>query len=153
MNGFVAGGTTAENIIGNNGWWPDIDANDVRDTLRLDGAVTEARLEAALINAMLSVNRELAVWQASQQATGYASADAVPGELIAEETALIHHYRRAVYSTAGAELCERYRDYDSTSAGNARADKIEPGVDDYRRDARWAISDILGLGRSTVELI
>ena len=30
---------------------------------------------------------------------------------------------------------------------------MENPIDDLRRDARWAISDILGIGRTTVELI
>jgi hypothetical protein len=65
----------------------------------------------------------------------------------------VHRYRRAVYSTAGAELAERYRGFDATGSGNANADQLTPTIDEYRRDARWAISDILGLGRTTVELI
>jgi hypothetical protein len=58
-----------------------------------------------------------------------------------------------VYCTAGAELAERYRGLDTTGTGQSAADQLTPVIDEYRRDARWAISDILGLTRTTVELI
>lgn len=153
MSGFIAGGTATTFTVTNDGFWPDIDANALRDSLRLDGAVSDARLEVAAVNAILSVNRELAAYRAAQEAAGHASAAAVPGEQVAGETLLIHRYRRAVYCTAGAELAERYRSFDATAAGNQRADELTPSIDEYRRDARWAISDIRGLTRSTVELI
>ena len=62
-------------------------------------------------------------------------------------------YQRAVYATAKAELIERYRDFDSTDAGQRRAETMELSVDDYRRQARYAIRDILGRPRATVELL
>ncbi|MNL78814.1 Phage head completion protein (GPL) [compost metagenome] len=62
-------------------------------------------------------------------------------------------YRRAIYCTAAAELSERYRSYDSTNDGNSNADELTPSVDEYRRDARFAIRDLLGVGHCTVELI
>lgn len=153
MSGFVAGGTAAAFTIANDGFWPDIDAIALRDSLRLADAVSDARLEVATVNAILSVNRELADYRVALQASGYATADQVPGEQVAGQSALVHRYRRAVYCTAGAELTERYRGYDATATGNQRADELTPSIDEYRRDARWAISDILGRTHATVELI
>ncbi|WPP47717.1 head completion/stabilization protein [Pseudomonas sp. AN-1] len=153
MSGFFAGGTTAALTISNDGWWPDIDAHHLAGSLRLGDTVSEERLEVATINAVLSVNRELVRFRDSQILAGIASAADVPGEQVAGETLLIHRYRRAVYSTAGAELAERYRGLDTTGTGQSAADQLTPVIDEYRRDARWAISDILGLTRTTVELI
>lgn len=153
MSGFFAGGTTTALTISNDGWWPDIDAHHLAGSLRLGDTVSEERLEVATVNAILSVNRELMRFRDSQILSGHASAAEVPGEQVAGETLLIHRYRRAVYSTAGAELAEKHRGLDTTGAGNTDADTLTPTIDDYRRDARWAISDILGIGRSTVELI
>lgn len=153
MSGFFAGGTTTALTISNDGWWPDIDAHHLAGSLRLGDTVSEERLEVATVNAILSVNRELMRFRDSKILSGHASAAEVPGEQVAGETLLIHRYRRAVYCTVGAELCERYRGLDTTNSGNANADQLTPSIDEYRRDARWAISDILGLGRSTVELI
>lgn len=153
MSGFLASSTTTALTISNDGWWPDIDAHHLAGSLRLGDTVSDERLEVATINAILSVNRELVRFRDSQILAGVASAAEVPGEQVAGETLLIHRYRRAVYCTAGAELAERYRGLDTTGNGSANADPLTPSIDEYRRDARWAISDILGLTRSTVELI
>lgn len=153
MNGFFAGGSPAALIISNDGWWPDIDVHHLAGTLRLGDTVSEERLQAAAIGAVMSANRELEAFRAAQALAGYASAAAVPGEQIAGETLLIHRYRRAIYCTAGAELAERYRGLDTTGTGQGNADQQTTSADEYRRDARWSISDILGIPRNTVELI
>jgi integrase len=54
---------------------------------------------------------------------------------------------------AAAWLIERYRTIDATATGDRKAEAENLGVDDLRRDARWAISDLTGVGRTTVELI
>lgn len=153
MSGFIATGQAEAFTLTNDGFWPDIEADHLRASLRLDGTVSEMRLEMAIVNAMLSVNRELAVLRAEYLAEGYASLDEVPAAQLRGLSGLVHLYRRAVYCTAGAELTERYRTFDATAAGNARADELTPSIDEYRRDARYTIRDLLGITHSTVELI
>ena len=150
MSGFIASGNT-DNFTIDNTWYPDIDANHLRNAQRLDGAVSNARLETAAINAILTVNKELTSFKAEH--TEHADLAAVPADLINGESRLVLLYRRAVYALATAELTERYRGFDSTNDGHENADESEPVIDDLRRDARWAINDILGISRSTVELI
>lgn len=139
--------------ISNDGFFPDIVLADVRATVRLDGTVTDGRLRAALIDAVISVNHELASWKADQVAAGAQSMEEVPAVKIDGASVKTAHYRTAVYRTAKAELTESYRDIDTTKSGHAEADKLEDGVEDHRRAARWAISAILGRTRTTVELI
>lgn len=153
MSGFIAGGTTAQFTLSNDGFWPDLDADHLRASLRIDASVTNARLEVAAVNAVLSVNRELSGLKATHQADGHAALVGVPGIAINGESALVHLYRRAVYCRVGAELAERYRSFDTSNAGDKNADDLTPSIDEYRRDGRWAISDLLGKGHSTVELI
>jgi hypothetical protein len=150
---FVATGTVTDHTLANDGWWPDIDAGHMRETLRLDGSVTDMRLEAAAVNAMLSVSRELAEFKARHLADGAASLADIAAPEINGESSLVQLYRRAVYCTAGAELLERYRSYDTTNAGSDNAEQLTPTIDELRRDARWAIRDLLGITHSTVELI
>jgi hypothetical protein len=152
-SGFIATGTAEAFTLTNDGFWPDIDADRLRASLRLDGTVDNVRLEVAAVNAMLSVNRELAGTRADYEADGYATLSDVPGAKLQGVSGLILLYRRAVYCTAGAELAERYRSYDATAAGNQRADDLTPSIDEYRRDARYAIRDLLGETHITVELI
>ncbi|MDX7854348.1 head completion/stabilization protein, partial [Aeromonas caviae] len=143
--GFIANATTspAEGEIDSSPFWPAISLPDLRDTVRLDGTVTTARLKHAVIDAITSVNRDLAGWRRAREAEGVATLAAVPGEVINGESAYLHSYRRAVYAMTRANLLERYTDYSATGDGDVAAAKIISS-DDLYRDARFAIRDILG---------
>jgi len=153
MSGFIAGGTVASGLINTDVFWPPIDLDQLRATLRIDASVTAPRLETAAVAAAISVNRELSEWRAIQQAAGHAELADVPGEKINDVSVLVHLYRRAIEAATGAEVCERYRSYDSTNSGHQNAEELTPNIDDYRRDLRWAVRDFLGINRTTVELI
>lgn len=153
--GFIANAPTspAEGEIDSSPFWPAISLPDLRDTVRLDGTVTTARLKHAVIDAVTSVNRDLAQWRTARQAEGHATLAAVPGEVINDESAHLHSYRRAVYAMTRANLLERYADYSATGDGVKGADAKIISSDDLYRDARFAIRDILGTTHNTVELI
>lgn len=153
MSGFVAGGKTVSGHINTDPFWPSIDLDNVRGTLRIDASVTAIRLETATIAAAISINREFAEWRRSKQTDGYSTLTEVPAEQVKGVSHYIHLYQRAIYAATGAEICERYRSYDSTNSGNQNADDLTPSIDELRRDQRWAVRDFLGLGRTTVELI
>ncbi len=129
-------------IVGD--WWPNIDVAAAREVIRISGTVTPTRLVEALQNAVWAVNEELSTWAAARQAV---DAD------IMDDERLVGLYRRAVYHYAKAELIERYRDLDMTNAGSSRAEDKADAADDARRNLRWAISDILGRPRITVEAL
>lgn len=153
MSAFVASGTVASGHINTDPFWPSIDLDNLRATLRIDASVTPARLETAVIAAAINLNRELSHWRAAQQAVGYTTLDEVPGDRIKDVSVKAHLYRRAIEAGTGAEVCERYRDYSATNTGNNKAEEVAPSIDDYRRDLRWAIRDFLEKSRTTVELI
>lgn len=156
MSLIAAGTGTApadQPSIENNGFWPAIEPTDCRDTERLDGTVTAARLAWALQVAMADINRQLADWQQARQDEGAATIDDVdvPTWAVAGHYALL--YRRAVYATAHASLLERYREISATEAGDERGEAKDLAADDVRRDARWAVAEIVGRHHTTVELI
>ena len=109
------------------------------------------RLGEAISNAMDSVNRELQAYKAEQVLAGAANLAAAgdgrqPGR-----------YLRAIYAHIQAELAEVYRDIDTTPHNDSKAERMreryEVKVDEHRRNLRWAIADLLGRPRTTVELI
>lgn len=153
--GFIATAPTApdEGEITSNPFWPAISLPDLRETVRLDGTVTTARLTHAVVDAITSVNWDLADWRSARQAEGHATLAAVPSEVINNESVHLHSYRRAVYAMARANLLERYTDYSATGDGVKGADAKIISSDDLYRDARFAIRDILGTTHNTVELI
>ncbi len=153
--GFIANATTspAEGEIDSSPFWPAISLPDLRDTVRLDGTVTTARLKHAVIDAITSVTRDLADWRRAREAEGVTTLAAVPGEVINGESAYLHSYRRAIYAMTRANLLERYTDYSATGDGVKGADAKIISSDDLYRDARFAIRDILGTTHITVALI
>jgi hypothetical protein len=140
-------------IVKNDGWFPDIDMNALRASMRLDGTATHDRLRDATIDAIASVNAELGAWQTAHVAAGYADLSTVPAPSIGGESVQLARYRRAVFNLTHADLTERYRDFDSTKAGGQKAEDLETTICDARRNVRWALSDMRGLPRSTIELI
>lgn len=153
MSAFVAVGSTPSGHLNTDPFWPSIDLDALRATLRIDASVTPARLETACITAAISLNRELKDWRIEQQAAGHSELAEVPAEQVQQVSVRVHLYRRAIEAATGAEVCERYRAYDSTNSGHKNAEELTPTVDDYRRDLRWAVRDFLDLPRTTVELI
>lgn len=147
----------AELPAGNDPWFPAIDPAALRSTCRLDGTVTPQRLQHALLQAMASVNAELWDFKVSNMMLGFASLADVPAGTLNGESIKVHHYRRAVYACVQADLAEAYRDIDVTpqSAGKVErvTDKLELKIDEHRRNQRWALSDLLGIRRTTVDLI
>lgn len=142
-----------ELAIDSGAFWPDIDPVKLRASQRIDSSITPDRLRAALIEAIASVNGELATWKQTQILAGYATLADVPAETVDNVSVMVQRYERAVGCLAKADITERMRDFDTTNEGHRQADALDPSIDELHRDARWAISAILGTGRSTVELI
>ncbi|MCC5811311.1 MAG: head completion/stabilization protein [Ectothiorhodospiraceae bacterium] len=153
MSFVAANGTDSAQTISNNGFWPDLELSTYRDAMRVDNVATAERAAHALEASMLSVNRRLLTFQRYQQDVGHEKADEIPARPGERAGDIIHLYKRAVWNLAKAELIERYRDYDATGDGHGRADALGDTVDDHRRYAAWAIQDIKGEPRTTVELI
>ena len=95
---------------------------------------------------------QLTVWQAVQTAAGHARLADVPATEIDGESVKVHRFRRAVSSIASAHILGSYRNVDTTgSAGEKRAASLSSQADDMWRDARWAITDIIGTVRNSAE--
>ena len=144
--------STPLETIGNNGFWPDIDPNAFKEEERVHN-VTPPRIRQSLRAAMADINRQLAIYQAEQQASARTTIDEVPIEPWQTPGDLQLLYRRAVYAQAQADLLERYRDASATGEGDERGEAKDLAADDYRADARWAIAELTGRNHTAVELI
>jgi hypothetical protein len=145
--------SATETSIQADAFWPAVDPVKIRAAQRIDGGVTPERLREALIEAMAAVHARLLAWQELQIAAGYATLAAVPCPTIDDAPVHVHRYFRAVGCLAKANVLERLRDYDSSGKGDKKAEASDPASDDLLRDAHWAVGDILGRARTTVELI
>lgn len=138
-------------IVSNNGFFPDIALNDLRNTMRIDGTVTNERLKFAVIEAIATANQDLADFR--QKQAQHQQLSDCSKEIINGENVLVQRYKRAVYCLAIANLNERYRSYDTTKNGEDNAERLEETINDLRRDARFAIRDMQGMSRISVRLI
>ncbi|MCX8578826.1 head completion/stabilization protein [Gilliamella sp. B2717] len=156
MNDFTAIAIANETEgleISNISFFPAININDVRKTQRLDGTVTTERLKTAIASAIIAVNDDLYSWRLAKQSAGITTINDLNDELINGESRYLILYKHAVYSWANALLNEQYINFDATA--KAKGD-IEPNIEsvgNLYRNARYAIRDILGKSRSTMELI
>lgn len=142
-----------EAIIGNDGFFPDIDPAAVREAARIPTSITPARLRAAIIGAIMTVETDLRAFAAACQSAGHATLADVPAPQLGGESVQLFRYSRAVALYAKAELIERHRDFDTTAAGGGQADELIPTIGELRRDAMHAIRDMLGVTRTVVDLI
>lgn len=142
-----------DRTVTNHPWYPNLSLNAFRKAQRVEHVATEDRIEHALQLSVIEVNHRLMPWMAEQKAEGASGLSEVeerPGEPVG---AIEKLYLRAVWSLAKASLVERYRDYDTTRSGAEQADELEDSIGELRRDAAWAINDIMQKPRATVELI
>lgn len=145
-------------LVNSSLFYPDIDPEEVRQTMRLDGTVTKARLREEVVSAMIQVNRELYAWKVAQMDARYESLAEVPDYssevgitgTVADKVSL---YKRAVALRAAWQLNEKYRNFDSTAEGQRRAAEQQPVIDDLARNYRWTINEIMDLAHCDVELL
>lgn len=143
----------SETVVVNDGFFPNIDPAAVRESARITSSVTPARLRAAILGAIMTVEQDLRAFAASSIAAGHATLAALPAAQLDGQSVQVIRYQRAVAFYAKAELIERQRDFDTTAAGGAQVDELTPSIGELRRDAIHAVRDILGKSRTTIELI
>ena len=99
-----------EDLILNDSFFPKISISEFRNVARIDGTITTARLKDALVEAIASVNDELANYKSKQTV---ATLSAVENAKIGGQNILAYRYKRAVHCLAQANLYERYASYDT----------------------------------------
>lgn len=132
----------AEPQIVNTFFWPDVDLQRLRETLRYEGTITAARLRQAVKTAISEVNAELYDYRAEQMASGFTVLSEVPADMLDGESEKLTNYFDAVSHLTAATIVERYRGYDAN--GTKKVDEIKASADEYWRDARFSISKIAG---------
>lgn len=142
---------TAEPPVKNTFFWPDIDLQQLRESLRYEGTVTAPRLRQSVLTAISEVNAELYDWRAEKMAAGFKELDAVPAETLDGVSEKVTYYIAAVASITAATIAEKYRGYDASAT--KKATEVEASADEYWRDARFSISRVAGRPGCIVDLL
>lgn len=136
--------------IVNDGWFPNVDPDDLRKARRIPTDVPAERLRDAVREAMIWVNDQLEGWRAAQTAPSFAD---VPSPPLDGATRNLVLYQLAIGAWTKALLVERQRDVDLTGAGQRKVDELDASIGELRRDALHAVRRILGQTRTNVELL
>lgn len=148
--GFVANGnsTSSQIVIKSDSFYPNVDLDHISEIVRIDGAVTDARLQQAIIEEVIDVNRLLkSLKDKADQLSDLSTSE------INDQPETDYLYLSAVANGVAAKINENYRNYDSSNSGAKKAEQAELTVDDYRRNKQWAILQLLGENHTVVELI
>ncbi|ENU70469.1 hypothetical protein F918_02888 [Acinetobacter baumannii NIPH 601] len=148
--GFSANGnTTPSNItISSTDFFPSISLDEIRSFVRIDGAVSDARLKQVTLEEIIDVNRLLNKLVSSASSLAELATAKVDGK---PDTEIL--YFSAISNGVAAKVNEQYRSYDTSTAGNKNAKELTPTIDECRRNKQWAIKQLLGQSHTTVELI
>lgn len=159
MAGFVASppsGPAVEDpadLVAGDAFWPGLSISGFQAEMRIPEEVDPSRLRAALRGGMLQIRGELRSWKAGHVLAGVATLTAVDSEEIDGEPAVELLYRRAVFHAAAAELAETHSDIAATGDGQERNEARRDAAGELRRLATLAVRDMLGVTRTSVELI
>jgi hypothetical protein len=140
-------------LITNDGFFPDIVPGQLREAFRIPTSITPARLRAAILAAILTVEIDLREFATTAILAGQHTLADVPAPQLDGQSVQLLRYTRAVGLYAKAELIERHRDYDTTAAGGEQASELAQSIVELRRDAQHAVRDIKGHTRTTVDLL
>lgn len=113
--GFVANGnTTPSNItISSTDFFPSISLDEIRSFVRIDGAVSDARLKQVTLEEIIDVNRLLNKLVSSASSLAELATAKVDGK---PDTEIL--YFSAISNGVAAKVNEQYRSYDTSTSGN-----------------------------------
>ncbi|RCK44808.1 hypothetical protein TH25_19315 [Thalassospira profundimaris] len=152
MTSFIPSGNpnTNNSTIENDGFFPDIDLDDIRNRTGLTDIFTDMQIATATRDAMIETNAVLSQWRTSQVADRLAD---VPCATYGDTPEKVHLYLTAISARVRSFMVDTTRDYDSTKSGHDRADALEATSDRWLQAWNEALSRLMARKRTVVELI
>lgn len=137
-----------------NDFYPIIDVNDFVAVCRISlGLVTKERIYMALTTSAIWCDNQLLSKKFDCQAQNIDKLIDIPATKIANESSIVHNWRRALYFYANALLIETNTDISATSEGINHVHDKHIIRNDLRANAIEAIRAIYELPRARVRLI
>ena len=135
-------------------FWPDIDLDQLRQSLRIDQVVTVERLRDVARNAVLDIMAELDGWRLDKTRAGHATLVDVPSRYQVNDTSdYVIRWTRAVHSVIAADLADRQLGQSARTTGMERVEELSADIDVHRRNVTYAVRDFLGRPRIIAEVI
>lgn len=154
MNDFIPSGNgTDTNLnISNDGFYPDLTVDELRNRTGLGSEFKDARIIALAVDAMIEINTTIMSWRQSLN-PAYSQLASIPCAAYGDEPEKVHLYKTALCTRIRAVVLETTRDYDSTRDGHNKADQLEAVSGTWFRQSAEAIARLTDRNRATIELI
>ncbi len=149
-----SGSEYQDTTITNDGFWPDVNAGDFERLRGTPAAQDEERISYAVVNAIASVNLQLATLKAGYQLEGIVKAEDIEAfPKVDGKNLIVIQYQSAVFARAKADLLPDFSTVHQKKEGDHLAERSLETKNELLAESERIIRNMLGKGRSTVELI
>jgi len=145
--------TFVEQIIENDGFWPDLSVTEFQKGNRLPAEYLVDMLVAELTTAMIEVNTDLAKKKAQWQAAGVSRVESADTTVLPERTYQATLYKRAVYTRAKASLLTQFATVNRREAAENLGKELPERSETFLALSQAAIRALQGRGRITAALL
>lgn len=145
--------TVVEQIIENNGFWPDLSLAEYQKAYRLPGEYLSEVLVTQLELAMGEVNADLKKLMASWQSIGITEVATADPLLLEERAYKVKLYKRAVYCRAKATALTDFATVTRREVAENTGKEAPERADTYLAFSQQAVRALQGRSRITAVLL
>ena len=145
--------TFVEQIIRNDGFWPDLSVTEFQKAYRLPAEYLGEMLAADLSMAMVEVNTDLARMKTRWQSSGVVSLETADPMVLPERTFQAATYKRAVYCRAKASLLTQFATVTRRESAENTGKELPERSETFLAFSQAAVRSLQGRGRMTAVLL
>ena len=145
--------TFVEQIIENDGFWPNLSVAEFQKGYRLPAEYLGEMLAADLTMAMFEVNTDLAQLKARWQDAGVSSVESADTTILPERTYQAATYKRAVYTRAKASLLIQFATVNRREAAENIGKELPERSETFVALSQAAVRSLQCRGRITAALL
>lgn len=145
--------TFVEQVIENDGFWPNLSVAEFQKGYRLPAEFLVDMLVADLTTAMIEVNRDLAKRKSQWQSAGITSVESADPMVLQERTFHAATYKRAVYCRAKASLLSQFASVVRRESAENLGKEEPERKETFLEFSQQAVRSLQGRGRITAVLL
>lgn len=145
--------TYVEQVIENDGFWPDLSMAEFQKGYRLPGDYLGEMLAADLNMAMVEVNSDLAKLKAQWQDAGVSRVESADTTILPERSFQAATYKRAVYYRAKASLLSQFATVSRRESAENTGKEAPERSESFLAFSQQAVRALQGRGRITAALL
>ncbi|MFJ3371026.1 head completion/stabilization protein [Pseudomonas sp. NPDC086251] len=145
--------TFVEQVIENDGFWPDLSVTEFQKGYRLPAEYLVDMLVTDLCTAMTEVNRDLARRKSQWQNVGVTTVESADTTVLPERTFHAATYKRAVYCRAKASLLTQFATVTRRESAENTAKELPERGETFLEFSQQAVRSLQGRGRITAALL